>query len=112
MVFRYAIIIELLLMGMRLSPKWGRARIPGMFMNRFFGRYVLRGYFDIDGSVVIANNNGPRYPRLEMKNKPFSYARPAIDALRLAWVPLWSLRYWERESACADERALCLEEMG
>ncbi|MBN1274857.1 hypothetical protein JXA12_01005 [Candidatus Woesearchaeota archaeon] len=69
-IFRFAVLRDLLLIGMQLSPKWDRARIPLMFMNKYFGRFVLRGYFDTDGSVVIANNNGTRYPRLEMKISP------------------------------------------
>ncbi|MBT4111389.1 hypothetical protein HOE37_06015 [Candidatus Woesearchaeota archaeon] len=52
------------------SPKWDRARIPGWIFNQNLERFVLRGYFDTDGCVVITNNNGTRYPRLEMKVSP------------------------------------------
>ena len=39
-------------------------------MTKKLGKYVLRGYFDTDGSVVLTNNNGTLYPRLEMKISP------------------------------------------
>ena len=56
--------------GMMHSPKWNRAIIPEVFLNNKLERFVLRGYFDTDGSVVITNNNGTIYPRLEMKICP------------------------------------------
>lgn len=52
------------------SPKWNRAEIPEWIFNKKLEKYVLRGYFDTDGCVVITNNNGTRYPRLEMKICP------------------------------------------
>ncbi len=39
-------------------------------MSKELAKYVIRGYFDTDGSVVITDNNGTRYPRLEMKICP------------------------------------------
>ncbi|MBU0629283.1 MAG: hypothetical protein KKC75_08920 [Nanoarchaeota archaeon] len=56
--------------GLKLSPKWGRAIIPKEFLSRNLGLYVLRGYFDTDGALVTTNNNGTIYPRLEMKICP------------------------------------------
>lgn len=56
--------------GMVESPKWNRAIVPRQFRNNRLSRYVLRGYFDTDGSVVITDNNGTVYPRLEMKVSP------------------------------------------
>jgi hypothetical protein len=56
--------------GLVPAPKWGRAVIPDAFMEEHLARYVLRGYFDTDGSVIITNNNGTLYPRLEMKICP------------------------------------------
>jgi hypothetical protein len=52
------------------SPKWERARIPDWIFKENLEKHALRGYFDTDGSVVITNNNGTRYPRLEMKVSP------------------------------------------
>ena len=52
------------------SPKWNRATIPNWVFKHGLERFVLRGYFDTDGCVVITNNNGLRYPRLEMKVSP------------------------------------------
>lgn len=69
-ILRKHILNRLLELGMVLSPKWDRAIIPEEFMNKKLGKYVLRGYFDSDGSVVLAHNNGILYPRLEMKISP------------------------------------------
>lgn len=80
-IFHRSVMCDLLLMGMQLSPKWNRARIPIMFMNTYFGKYVLRGYFDTDGSVVITNNNGVRYPRLEMKISPSPMQKQLLSLL-------------------------------
>ena len=68
--FKRELIRELIILGFVTSPKWNRARIPKQFMNKVLGKYVLRGYFDTDGCVAIVNNNGTRYPRLEMKIMP------------------------------------------
>ena len=43
---------------------------------------MLRGYFDTDGSVVITNNNGTIYPRLEMKICPSPMKDQFVDILR------------------------------
>jgi len=68
--FNRKIIRELVDFGFVTSPKWNRAIIPKQFMNLKLGKYVLRGYFDTDGCIVITNNNGTNYPRLEMKIMP------------------------------------------
>ena len=68
--FKRSIIRQLVQLGIVASPKWNRARVPELFMNKELGKYVLRGYFDTDGCVVITNNNGTKYPRLEMKVMP------------------------------------------
>jgi len=52
-------------LGLISSPKRRRAKIPNKFMK--YGLDALRGYFDTDGSLVITNNNGTVYPRIEMK---------------------------------------------
>ena len=52
------------------SPKWGRAVIPSEYFKEEYAADILRGYFDTDGSVVITDNNGTAYPRLEMKVSP------------------------------------------
>ena len=67
--------------GMVPSPKWNRAVIPNVFLNNRFEKYVLRGYFDTDGSVVITNNNGVLYPRLEMKICPSPMRDSFIEIL-------------------------------
>ena len=68
--------------GMVTSPKWGRARIPDSFLNTELERFVLRGYFDTDGSVVITNNNGTINPRLEMKICPSPMRNSLINILK------------------------------
>ncbi|MBN1385914.1 hypothetical protein JW968_02960 [Candidatus Woesearchaeota archaeon] len=69
-IFKKEIIMHLLNLGLKSSPKWNRGIIPPYLLNKEFGKYVLRGYFDTDGSVVLTNNNGTLYPRLEMKISP------------------------------------------
>jgi len=56
--------------GIKLTPKWKVALIPKKFLSENLSRYVLKGYFDTDGSLVTTNNNGLIYPRLEMKICP------------------------------------------
>jgi len=53
--------------GLRTSPKKDNAIIPERYMGGKLRKDVLRGYFDTDGSLVLADNNGYLYPRLEMK---------------------------------------------
>ena len=65
-----------------LSPKWGRAKVPRTYLTRNLRKYVLRGYFDTDGSVVITNNNGIPYPRLEMKICPSPMRDTLIEILK------------------------------
>jgi hypothetical protein len=56
--------------GFAPSPKWNRAIIPESLLKSNLEKQVIKGYFDTDGSVVIANNNGTQYPRLELKVCP------------------------------------------
>jgi len=82
-IFRKHIIGKLLVLGLRKSPKWKRAIVPEQFMTYELGKHVLRGYFDTDGCVVIANNNGTRYPRLEMKISPSPMQVQLISLLKM-----------------------------
>jgi hypothetical protein len=82
-VFKRNIINHLLDLGLKKSPKWNRAIIPKLFLNRDLGRFVLRGYFDTDGSLVVANNNGTIYPRLEMKISPSPMQDQFIQLLKI-----------------------------
>ena len=68
--------------GLKLSPKWERAVIPTKFQADHLDKFVIRGYFDTDGSLVTTNNNGTIYPRLEMKVCPSPMQNQFIDILR------------------------------
>jgi len=68
--------------GVRLSPKWNRAIIPKDFCKNHLDVLVIRGYFDTDGCVVITNNNGIKYPRLEMKVCPSPMQFQFINILK------------------------------
>lgn len=68
--------------GLKLSPKWERAIIPKQYMNNILELRVLRGLFDTDGSVVLTNNNGIIYPRLEIKMCPSPMQKQVIDILK------------------------------
>ena len=65
--FKRKTIRDLLRLGFVASPKKNRVKIPDKFINKKYGKHVLRGCFDTDGCVVITNNNGIKYPRLELK---------------------------------------------
>ncbi len=56
--------------GLVLAPKRQRVKVPMRYMNNRLEKFILRGYFDTDGSLVVTNNNGTIYPRLEMKAMP------------------------------------------
>ena len=77
-------IIEFLIedVGLKLSPKWNNAVIPATFLQNGFGLNVLRGYFDTDGCLTTANNNGTIYPRLEMKICPSPMQNQLINILK------------------------------
>lgn len=68
--------------GLKLSPKWGNAIIPEEYTSKELGLLVIRGYFDTDGSVVLTNNNGTLYPRLEMKISPSPMQQQFIQILQ------------------------------
>jgi len=60
----------LLELGLVLAPKWERAIVPERFLKPPSDRWILRGYMDTDGCISVVNNNGIRYPRIEMKICP------------------------------------------
>ncbi|MBI2628627.1 hypothetical protein HYW74_00925 [Candidatus Pacearchaeota archaeon] len=68
--------------GLELSPKWNRAKIPEKFLDKNWGLFVLRGLFDTDGSVTRFNNHGIIYPRLELRLSPSPMQDQVIDILR------------------------------
>lgn len=68
-------------LGLVESPKWNRQVVPDIFLGNHLEKFVLRGYFDTDGSVVITNNNGTVYPRLEMKVCPSPMKKSFVDIL-------------------------------
>ena len=67
--------------GLKEAPKWERAIVPERYLEDKLEIKVLRGYFDTDGSVVLTNNNGTLYPRLEMKISPSPMQNQLIEAL-------------------------------
>jgi len=81
-LFKRKIIRFLIGIGLVLSPKWNRARIPKLLFNSPFDIFVLRGYFDTDGCIAIVNNNGKEYPRLEMKISPSPMQKQFIEILK------------------------------
>lgn len=67
-VFRKGIVKFLIEdVGLKTAPKKNRAEIPEFYINSSHELDVIRGCFDTDGSVVLTNNNGTLYPRLELK---------------------------------------------
>jgi len=78
-LFKRKVLNYMSKLGLVYSPKWKRAKIPSKFLK--FGTNVLRGYFDTDGCVVVTNNNGTIYPRLEMKICPSPMQKQFIEIL-------------------------------
>ncbi|MCH7770938.1 MAG: hypothetical protein IIA49_07965 [Bacteroidetes bacterium] len=68
--------------GLKFSPKWNNAIIPYYLLDNDLDLRVLRGYFDTDGCLVTTNNNGIRYPRLEMKISPSPMQNQFISILK------------------------------
>jgi len=68
-------------LGLKEAPKWDRAVVPEIYLEKELEKRVLRGYFDTDGSVVLTNNNGTLYPRLEMKISPSPMQDQLANAL-------------------------------
>ena len=54
-------------LGLKISPKVNRMRIPDSYLNGELDLPVLKGMFDTDGSVTVFKNNRIIYPRLEIK---------------------------------------------
>lgn len=68
--------------GLVSAPKWNRAVLPKFYIDSNLDKYILRGYFDTDGSIVVTNNNGTIYPRLEMKICPSPMRNSLIEILK------------------------------
>jgi hypothetical protein len=79
-VFKREIIKKIKSIGLINSPKWNNAVIPNKILK--YDLDVLRGYFDTDGCVVITNNNGTIYPRIEMKICPSPMQNQFIQILK------------------------------
>lgn len=69
-------------LGLKISPKWGKAEIPRDYCRGKLGLLVLRGLFDTDGSVTIFNNNGITYPRIEIRLSPSPMQEQFIHILK------------------------------
>jgi hypothetical protein len=66
--------------GLELSPKWGRMKVPEPYTRGKLGLLVLKGLFDTDGCLAVYNNNGTIYPRIEIRMSP-SPAQNQISAI-------------------------------
>ena len=66
--------------GLRVSPKWNNMKIPKGYDAGKLGLLVLKGVFDTDGHLSIFNNNGIKYPRIEIRLCP-SPAQKQIDKI-------------------------------
>lgn len=51
--------------GFPVGKKGNRLFIPKQFYERNLVKYVVQGFFATDGSLVLTNNNGTLYPRVE-----------------------------------------------
>ena len=57
-------------LGFPVGKKWMTLKIPENFTDKNI-KNVIAGFFATDGSFVLANNNGTKYPRLEIQNKSY-----------------------------------------
>lgn len=48
-----------------IGKKGTKLFIPKVFYDKNLVKYVLQGFFATDGSLVLTNNNGTLYPRVE-----------------------------------------------
>lgn len=67
--------------GLKTAPKWQRAKIPEKLQSRH-KKDILRGLFDTDGCLVLTDNNGTLYPRLEIKISPSPMQQQVQKILR------------------------------
>lgn len=51
--------------GFPIGKKGNRLFIPKIFYDKKLVKYVIRGFFATDGSLVLTDNNGTLYPRVE-----------------------------------------------
>lgn len=51
--------------GFPIGKKGDKLFIPKVFYEKGLVRYVVRGFFATDGSLVLTDNNGTLYPRVE-----------------------------------------------
>jgi hypothetical protein len=51
-------------LGFPIGKKGNNLHIPNLFRIEMY-KYIIQGYFATDGSLVICNNNGIIYPRIE-----------------------------------------------
>ncbi|MFH1473873.1 MAG: LAGLIDADG family homing endonuclease [Candidatus Aenigmatarchaeota archaeon] len=56
-------------LGFPVGRKLDRIFIPKIFYEKGLVKFVISGVFATDGSLVITNNNGIPYPRLEITSK-------------------------------------------
>jgi DNA-binding transcriptional regulator WhiA len=67
--------------GLKISPKWNRMEIPEKYTKDKLNIFVVKGLFDTDGSVTIFNNNGIKYPRIEIRMSPSPAQQQVIEIL-------------------------------
>ncbi len=51
--------------GFPIGKKGDKLFIPKIFYDKKLVKYVLQGFFATDGSLVLTDNNGTLYPRVE-----------------------------------------------
>lgn len=52
--------------GFPIGKKGNQLFIPKIFYDKKLVKYVLQGFFATDGSLVLTDNNGTLYPRVEV----------------------------------------------
>lgn len=51
--------------GFPVGKKGSKLLIPKSFLNKNLMRYIVQGFFSTDGSLVLTDNHGTLYPRVE-----------------------------------------------
>lgn len=67
--------------GFPIGKKGINLNIPEIFYEKNLAKYVLRGFFATDGSLVLTDNNGTLYPRVEANGISKSLIREINDFL-------------------------------
>ena len=72
--------------GFPIGKKGNKLFIPKIFYDKRLVKYLIRGFFATDGSLVLTNNNGTLYPRVEANGIAKNLIKEINDYLNLVGI--------------------------